>query len=361
MSDSDPFDTAASPQPKETGKVIPFPKAEPKKEAAQPDHAPKMSRGRYIMPNPVTGKTSAWTRVSNLIKLAEDTYHLDRWKMRNVVRGLAVDSELYEQAQGLDVKADKEQLNGIVEDAIDRADAYKMADEGTALHASTEAFDQGGWAGVDIPDRHWSKMKLYDEAIERHGLTVIPDMIERFTISTCYDVGGRFDRVMRLNDGTNVVVDLKTGDSIDLALPSIAAQLECYADGINTHGVWNGRRYDDSIKVRSDFALVIHLPSTRDEVRVWKVDLQRGRDLLGVCMQVRDIRRIKARDVAQPYVPYVAPNTDALDQDYIERLNAAHTVAELVSIATDARDRGEWNDRLAGVARNLAKEIRSLG
>ena len=59
------------------------------------------------------------------------------------------------------------------------------------------------------------------------------DMIERVTASARYEVAGKLDRIGSLRDGSNVVVDLKTGDSLDFSFPSIAAQLDCYVDGVN--------------------------------------------------------------------------------------------------------------------------------
>jgi len=43
--------------------------------------------------------------------------------------------------------------------------------------------------------------------------------------------------------------------------------------------------------------------------------------------------------------------------DRIEAMNAAHTVDELIDIANHARALGQWNERLANVARGLAAEL----
>lgn len=328
---------------------------------------PEVVRGRYQLPHPVTGKAQSWQRVSNLIKMAEDTYHLELWKQRNVAKGLAMRPDYVEAVQHMDVKQDKARLNTICERAQDIAGAYLMSDEGTALHKSAELADYafGSLNGTEdgvppVDDRHRGRVQQYLDALTANGLTVAPGMIERVIVSTAYEVAGKFDRVFRLGDGSYVMGDLKTGDSLDLSLPSIAAQLDCYRDGINSHGVWDGRRYDDTIKVRDDFGLVVWLPSTRDEVSVIRVDLAAGARLNAVCLDVRQIRRVKAKHVSEVFQADAYRATGATaEAEWLELMNAAHTVDQLISIAGRARSFGQWTERLADQARLLAGELRS--
>lgn len=337
------------------------PKQDPKR--------PEAKRGRYYLPNPDTGKTASWQRVTNFVKLTDDTYHLDLWKQRNVVKGLARMlgaptehgfrtgvGETIDHIAGLDVKVDKDRLNNIAAKAQETADAYRMADEGTALHASTEAADYAGGDLNRVPERHQGRVRLYLDALAVHGLTVVPDMIERVTASAKYQVAGKIDRVYGLRDGSFVVGDLKTGDSLDLSFPSIAAQVECYADGINDVGIFDGQRYDTSLKVRDDFAIVVHLPSTRFEVTVYAVDLSKGRVINATNLAVRDARRVKAKDVASVFMG-LALTQDEQDQHWFEQMNGAHTREQLVSVAERARCFGQWNERLAGQARIIAAEL----
>lgn len=323
---------------------------------------PEVVRGRYPLPHPVTGQSKTWQRVSNFIKMSEDTYHLELWKQRNVAKGLSMRPDYVEAVQHMDVKADKARMDKICERAQDIAGAYKMSDEGTALHTSAELADyafgtlDGTEDGVPpVDERHRVRVQQYLDALTANGLRVVPGMIERVIVSTAYEVAGKFDRVLSLGDGSNVMVDLKTGDSLDLSFPSIAAQLDCYRDGINTHGVWNGSRYDDSIKVRDDFGIVVHLPSTRDEVTVYRVDLAAGAKINAVNLDVRASRRVKAKHVAEVFQAdaYRASGATA-EAEWLELLNAAHTVSQLISIAGRARAFDQWTERLAGQARMLA-------
>lgn len=335
---------------------------------------PEAKRGRYYLPNPDTGKTKGWQRVTNFVKLTDDTYHLELWKQRNVAKGLATmlsaptehgfrtgTMDTIDHLAGLDVKEDKERLNNIAAKAIDVAKAYAMAEEGTKLHASSEAVDYAGGDLNRAPERHRRQMRLYLDALAVHGLVILPDLIERVTVSRKYEVAGKFDRVCGLRDGSNVVVDLKTGDSIELGMAAIAGQLDAYRDGINSVGIFDGQRYDQSVKVRDDFGIVIHLPSTRPEVTVWAVDLRKGAIINAANLAVRDARRIKSQDVATVFdltgfgIP--ALSQDEQDQHWLEQMNAAFTRDQLIDVAGRARAFGQWNERLAGQARLLASEL----
>lgn len=325
---------------------------------------PEAKRGRYTLPNPDNGKSRSWQRVTNFVKMTDDTYHLELWKQRNVAKGVALLSEagrvdIADLARS-DVKLDRERLNNICETAQDVAEAYKMADEGTALHTSTELADYAGGDLNRVPTQHRPKVRMYLDALAANGLTVVPGMIERVTASLRYECAGKFDRVYRLASGINVIGDLKTGDKLDLSFPSIAAQLECYEDGINSHGVFDGQRYDDSLKVSHDFGVVVHLPSTRDEVTVYWVDLAQGRVINAANLTVRAARKIKMKHVAEVFdADRYGVTRDGADLHWLEQLNAAHSMAQLVNVADRARGFGQWNERLAGQARIIAQDMRN--
>lgn len=325
---------------------------------------PEAKRGRYILPDPKTGKSKSWQRVTNFVKMTDDTYHLELWKQRNVAKGLAilaeagrVDTAVLAQC---DVKLDRERVNNICESAQDAAEAYKMADEGTALHTSTELADYAGGDLNRVPTQHRAKVRLYLDALRANGLTVVPDMIERVTASARYECAGKFDRIYRTASGVNVIGDLKTGDSLDLSFPSIAAQLNCYEDGINEHGVFDGQRYDDTIRVSPDFGVVVHLPSTRDEVTVYWVDLSEGRVINAANLTVRAARKIKMKHVARIFqADQHGVTQDGADAHWLEQMNAAYTVEELVGVADRARGFNQWNERLASQARLIATGLRN--
>ncbi len=325
---------------------------------------PEAIRGRYYIEHPETGKRIGWRRVTNFVKAYEDTYHLELWKQRNVALGLGLLIQsgrlTVDDLASLHVKADKTRLNNIVNAALDAAEAYRMANEGTALHKSSEQADFAGGDLNRVSPHHRAKIALYLDALAVHGLRVADNMIERVVVSTKYNVVGKFDRVMHMQDDSHVMLDVKTNDSLDMSLPSIAGQLDCYVDGINTHGVYAGPGlYDTRIKVREDFALVLHLPSTRDEVSVQRIKLAPGRRVNEANMNVFDARKVKAAHVAElfPAADGFHAGSDTADQYWLEQLNAGHTRDALVDVARRARLFGHWNTRLAGQARLLASSL----
>lgn len=331
------------------------PKADPMRPAAK--------GGRYYLPNPASGKTKSWQRVTNFVKMTDDTYHLELWKQRNVAKGVAALAVtrpgFIEDLAQRDVKADKDRLNGIVTRALDVAEAYRMANEGTLLHKATETADHAGGDLDGVEVQYRDKVRLYLDALAVNGLTVVPGMIERLTVSDRYEVAGTFDRIYRLSDGSNVIGDLKTGDSLDLSFPSIAAQLDCYRDGINRDGVWDGQRYDQSVQVRDDFGIVVHLPSTRDEVTVYAVDLGLGAQINAANLTVKQARQIKAKHVASQFQGANAVSPDEMEQYWLEQMNGVHTYDQLVGVAGRAKHFGQWNERLSGQARVVADELKA--
>lgn len=327
------------------------------------------SNGRYKLPDPETGKARSWQRVSNLVKLADDTYHLELWKQRCAVKGLALLAgkrpELITELADLDVKADKEQINRLVTKAHAAADGNKASDEGTLLHTSTELADyaDGNPYAPGIPERHRGKVQLYLDVLAANGITVVPGMIERVTVSKRYEVAGKFDRIYELPDGSRVIGDLKTGDSLDLSLPSYTAQLACYEDGVNTAGIWDGARYQP-FEVRRDYGLIVWLPSTRDEVTLVLVDLATGHEINRVNLEVRVIRRTKAKHVARQWAELRGrmtadhePIADITRDYWLGQLHTAQSVEGLIAVADRARKLDMWTETLATAARSLAVDL----
>lgn len=327
---------------------------------------PKLKNGRYPLPNPETGKSATWQRTSNFVKLTDDTYHLELWKQRNVIVGVAkliLDGRLdVAELSKLDVKQDKQRLNNISAKAQEVNEAYRNADEGTALHKSTEQADYAGGDLNRVHVHHRDKVRLYLDALAAHGISVVPGMIERVTLSVRYNVAGTFDRIYRLADGSYVIGDLKTGDSLDLPLPGYGAQLDAYQDGVNALGIWDGDGWDDSVKVRDDLAVIVWLPSTQDGVvEIVPVDLTEGRRINEGNLKVRETRKIKHTDLRLPLSSIARPSQAEIEQHWIEQLNAAWSYEGLIDVAARAKLFGQWNERLSGVARNLTAEFQNAG
>lgn len=325
------------------------PPAAPASASTRPE--PKRDRyGRYLLPPPGQTGHQSWQRATTLIKYASDTYHLDLWKQRSVAKGVASKPALAALAATLDVKRDKDRLNKLVSQALEAAGATAAADLGTALHAMAETMDETG--SMDgIPELYRPRMLEYNAALRAKGITIIPDMIERITVSERWGTAGTLDRCYRLADGSNVIGDLKTGSTLDFGFKEIEAQLAIYEDGVNTAGVWTGTDWDRSLRVRQDIGLVVHLPSDQPGVcNVYVANLENGRRLLAVCSAVREERKHKS--------PLEEYGGVAAADGWEERFNAAVDYEQLVLTVQACKRSGSFTTELSRIARRLAGELR---
>lgn len=246
---------------------------EGKRETISGQPEPERDRwGRYLLVDPRTGKKKGFTRATTFNKTLSDTFALSQWGKRNVAIGLAARPDLLALAHGKDVRADKKELDGVVEQAETAAGNKVGANLGTALHTTTERIDAGLMRVADVPPFHRSEVQAYVDATREAGLAFRRDWIERTTMTSKFgeDVAGTFDRIGTLPDCSAVIVDLKTGrDPLTYGAGEIAIQLLTYALGVNEFGIYNHvtGEWEEGPMVRTDLALVIHLPAQRDDGR----------------------------------------------------------------------------------------------
>lgn len=308
--------------------------------------------GRYLLPHPETGKRRAWQRTTTFTKMASDTFNLTQWQMRNVAKGIAARDDLRASVGPLDIRSDAQKLNELCEQAKEAAGGNAAANLGTALHTMTEGVDETG-SYDDVSPEYVQRIRQYRAALVVNGISILPDMIERVIVNTTYEVGGKFDRVVKLADGTYAVFDLKTGRTLAYGQNEIAIQLAAYADGFNSHGVFDLERKvwtDPGFKVRTDIAIVAHLPADGDGCVLHSVDLESGRRGAQVCMQVRDYRKTKGA-----FSSY--GEDEAGEERFLAAIGACDSHAELVDLAETARAGGVWNAVLGEACRKRAEEV----
>jgi hypothetical protein len=342
------FDVAGSEPTIPTGE--PAWKAQPKRD----------QWGRYLMPHPVTGSRTAWQRVTTLTEKGSDRFNLELWKNRVVLKGLAIRPELGEEASMMDVREDKKAMNKIVDRAFDAGGGNAKSGRGTNVHKATELWDE--YHDLNrIPAPFHPVIKAYQEALDAHGLTALPELIERRTVSVRYNVGGTFDRIYRTATGDYILADVKTGESMDFGYDKIEAQLAAYEDGCASTGLYDGvSHYIPAPRVDHHVGLVIHMPSNSHshEVEILTADLEAGRARLDLACAVRDSQKIKrAPGVYRPQLTTPATQQDNSDIRWEERLNAAPDVAGLKAVMRAAKASDEWSSYLVGVARRLASEL----
>jgi hypothetical protein len=290
-----------------------------------------IERGRYVMPHPVEvitrgrdkGKPKRYTgqRMTSFVKLAGDSVKLTEWQLRSALVGMAVTPALIEEVCALIdgdldlrgvVKAQSKALNALAQRAKDASGASDRARSGTVLHKYTEELDAGTRTLDQVPEDYRTDAGVYLEALARYGYTAVPGLIERTTTVVSLGIMGTFDRILRAPDGTYCVGDVKSGaNALTYSQLEIAAQLAGYAWGVNETGVaqWDGvgnhtqweswqwaRPVDDDgnpITVRTDYAVVMHVPFGSGECELYRVDLAEGRRELEACALVRERHRVK--------------------------------------------------------------------
>lgn len=300
--------------------------------------------GRYVLKHPTKNLRGALSRCTTVVKASADTYALGEWQKGNVARGLSRRPDLLAMAASMG-PGDR-RLKKLVADAEEAGGGSEAANLGTALHGFTEAIDRGGRL-ADVPDDHRDDVIAYRRETVRQRLTIVPEAIERVTMTSRWDgVAGTFDRIYRLDDGTYVIGDLKTG-KVGYDPKEMFAQLAVYAEGVNEVGVYDvaaecWERFP--FEVRTDLGLIVHLPAGEAECTVYLADLEVGRHHVEFCAAVRQHRKLKH--------PLPVLETSARTEDEWAGLIAtASDRSTLAMVGRLINDDGAMTDRLREAAR----------
>lgn len=338
--------------------------------------APEVKRdrfGRYLLPEcnlgPAPRKEVPFTRATTFAKSISDTYTLSAWSQRMTAKGIAIRQDLRMAAATLDVKADKDALNDICEQAKEAANAKSAARLGSAMHAFTERLDRVGLnpkgmtldtqeAAFAAAQEYEPNLRKYASTLRQYGIEVIPGMIERIVVWKRYSIAGTFDRLVKWN-GRWVVLDLKTGRDLSYGWNEIAIQLAVYA---HADGVWNPEawRWEPMPDMDRTTALVVHLPVVDQDqadppCTVYQVDLQPALAACQLCYDVREWRRF--RDLA---VPLALPAPGQPSDDWSARLLACASEGELRRLWAELPRDWVRSPEAAQAFRRRAEQIREL-
>lgn len=316
--------------------------------------------GRYKLLHPKTSKKVAWTRATTYAKSIADTYNLSMWSQRMTLKGAALRPDIVAAVSTLDVKKDRDRINGLVEDAKKAAGNKVAANLGTALHAFTEDRDKAlvgqPVKPQEIPEDLLPSVDAYEALLKDFGLEPVPGLIEFTTAVLQYEIVGTSDRCYRvtrdisfklhgktvtLYAGEYVIGDVKSGADLSYGWMEICIQLAIYAQGFNSCGVWDwgtrtwGRPVtpgDSSveIKVRTDVGLIPHLPVDREPdaplATLFAVDLDWGWATAVLCGQVRTARK-EGNLATALTVADVADGSGVSDNQFAESVTRAENPA----------------------------------
>lgn len=266
--------------------------------APAPRPEPKRDRwGRYLIPDPVTGKERSWTRATTWAATVADTFGLTQWELRMAAIGLARRQDLLVGVAAVldpDSPDGKRKLNKLVDQAKDAAHAGARATIGTALHSFVEAIDGG--REVQVPAPFDRDIDAYRRAMV--PIKVSPNYLEKICVVRELGVAGTMDRVVRLPASRLPMIgDVKTGRDLSYSWTEIAIQLALYAHADTVYDPTR-ERHGRMLPVDQERALVIHLPASEARCQLYIVDIAAGWEMALTCGKVRDWR--KRKDLAQP-------------------------------------------------------------
>lgn len=342
--------------------------------------------GRYRGPHPETGKAAAFTRTTTFAEAIADNFALNEWQLRMCVLGLIKRPDLLERVRSVVqahngialhelAKLQRQVLNGITEDARLAAGSKERARKGTILHKHSQEIDMGRKGLGDVPEEFRRDAQAYITAMAANGLECVPDLIERSTCVPDYEVAGTFDRVLRvtrtldavtldegrvvqLHEGEFVIGDVKTGTDLSFAWLEILIQLAIYAMGVSTSGVavpdrgpqgsvtwrWASLAEFGIDKIRTDVAIVMHVPYGEGRAQMKYADLITGTRGAKICRQAIQYRKIKPSEAAiGEYVEIPKPKTAFVPAGAQASAKTARELAKAAPVTTTAK-RLTWEE-----------------
>lgn len=313
-----------------------------------PARQPEIDRDRLLRPlvvPPTGGRPVPYTRCTTFVGSIDEKYMLHRWQMRHLVKGVVRSPDLIAAITdtSLDAKAD---MDGLVDEALERSGAGDAAKVGTYLHKITEAYDRGEdpgdvetpmlSTGMLDPSLYENDLKAYVEATR--DLTAV--QVEQFTVQDPLKVGGTPDRVVTFR-GKRYIGDLKSGD-IERGILKIAAQLAMYARS-RPYDVATGERME-AHGAELDRGIIVHLPAGTGTCRLWWVNLAAGWDAVRLC---RDVRQARTQRFPQLAVKITDPQPAPVE--LADRIALAATREEVEALWR--LHASEWNDEYTSIAR----------
>jgi hypothetical protein len=266
----------------------------------------EMRNGRYTYPDPVTGAARTWQSASNFAYPLVDQYGLNVWRHRQLLIGLSRRPDLLDLLRAMvDPESEPSKLDEMVTTAFEVAGTQVKANLGTIVHEVVRAVN----LGRPYPPEHEDTAENYRRALRDYGLRVVAT--ERRVVNPAVGACGQFDVLFEESDGTMVTGDVKTAGNLDRAAHEFAVQLAVY------QGATHVRSEDDrswasldGVRIRDDYAVVVHIDRDTGAVALYRVDLLVGRHGINLAERVRGWR--KSGPVLLPYVPPAPPVGPAL-------------------------------------------------
>jgi hypothetical protein len=218
--DDDPFDL---PSPTPPARVV-----QGRYRLPDPDPSDSSPAYKRIKKHVGTDQATPWMRATRLASVIADSYALNMWRNRAVAVGLAAQPHLIDVLRGgsggpLDIRYDRDAIEGIVEEAIRLADAVDRAALGTRIHLATEhadrriqAVENGQSAeGMELPEPELTHHVVnWKTTLEHAGIRVVA--IEDIIAVAPLGVAGRLDRIGLVEEDLTITIGQKDPREIHL-------------------------------------------------------------------------------------------------------------------------------------------------
>jgi hypothetical protein len=281
-------------------------------------HRDQWGRPEVKLPN--SRQRRGYRRASSFGSPGESDYLLALWKLRQVLLGATRSQALRLEVTRAErklldtnpkiVAEGKKELNALAEKAMEVVGSSDKATIGTALHDVLEHVDLERDPGF-IPEEFRPDVRAYEIASECFETV----SSERIVVEDTHQIGGRYDRCVRLRramltpppvgakkgatgivlePGTVIIGDVKTSQSMDFAGCKFGVQCWAYANGIPYDPIteerygwappadadadeqfrWHARYGQAHEPPRTDWAVIMHVPSGQGIARLHWVDLE---------------------------------------------------------------------------------------
>lgn len=327
-----------------------------------PGNIPRDRWDRPLIVPPGGGKPRAYVRASTLGGALEYTGNLEDWRIRCALWSAAREADILLRLNSItDPHADqstKRTMKELADKAHDRGGFNVGAIVGSALHDLGEILDQGGEIPATVPEVARATLAAYRRVAMDHFEFI---RSEAFVVNDILGAAGTFDRQGRLRHpmrpvdgkgkpigpwigaGESIMVDVKTGQTMEYAGSKFAVQLKTYADGKLYRVDEAGNPIREEHGARRDFAVILHVPSGSELAELHWVDLRKVDQVAEACMIAREADKV-AKSAFSPYVDVAPPSQEAL----LTAINGAGGYAHLIALWDETG--GLWGPDLVQAA-----------
>ncbi|ACF05048.1 hypothetical protein Nigel_45 [Mycobacterium phage Nigel] len=332
--------------------------------------------GWYQLPSPTTGRPTGYPRASTVAKTLDDTYGLNKWKTREMVKRVLsltrMDPTTVVYDDGSPEGVTAGDLLGLIDEALASPKVTKLdgvlesidncmggADArelGTCVHAWLEALDCGLVLLHQVPDVVKPHVHHARKVMAHRGIVALPQYVERTVLNDRGEetVAGRIDRIFQLvTTGDLVMGDVKSSKSLEYSWLPFGVQVGGVYGWATKMLSIDGKTWEPMPDIRTDFAILLHVPSNQPEkAAAITIDLTWGAETMVASLDARRRRKEAEKLVPQHAVPM--PSKEA-----VRYASARLALSEIASLeegqAVYETYQDVWDDALGEFAETIAE------